>query len=250
MRHVRIRRPRSRGSQAPGILLLQHGHRDDLVYFARLGLACAGWAPAPVVGRARSHEFGQAAVIGGRRTTLLDAVAQLRAGRSPVALFTERDEWQPWLELGRLTNTKVFDMRVRLRPAYPGLNRMFCSARFIIDLCPVISQGRPAAPHEPIVLTAPQPSPSERPALVFEDFVHTLADRVGTAFEGATPELRLTEDLGIDSIDLVEVGLQLENLTGTTPSPDHLEGCMTVADLYDAYLYLMAIVPGYPNASE
>jgi len=48
-----------------------------------------------------------------------------------------------------------------------------------------------------------------------------------------TPDARLTDDLGADSLDLVELAMELEELTGVNISDDEILACRTVADVYD-----------------
>lgn len=47
------------------------------------------------------------------------------------------------------------------------------------------------------------------------------------------PEASLTEDLGIDSLDAVELGMALEQEAGQEIPDDAMEGMRTVQDLVD-----------------
>ncbi|MDN5864530.1 MAG: acyl carrier protein [Gammaproteobacteria bacterium] len=46
-----------------------------------------------------------------------------------------------------------------------------------------------------------------------------------------TPEARLYEDLGLDSIDAVDLALAVEDLTGCETTPNDFQNASTVADV-------------------
>jgi len=75
---------------------------------------------------------------------------------------------------------------------------------------------------------------------IAEGTLHTNAgstQRVISAYfnvdlDQVTPDARLTDDLRADSLDLVELAMELEELTGVYFSDDEISACRTVADVY------------------
>ena len=66
--------------------------------------------------------------------------------------------------------------------------------------------------------------------------------------EQIVPEARLYEDLDIDSIDAVDLILQLKDLTGRKIQPQTFKNVRTVADIVDAIYGLMNEAPSAPTA--
>ncbi len=58
-----------------------------------------------------------------------------------------------------------------------------------------------------------------------------MADRLGIAPEQITPEARLAEDLGLDSLDAVELAIAVERRFAIEVTEEELAGLRTVADM-------------------
>ena len=58
-----------------------------------------------------------------------------------------------------------------------------------------------------------------------------LAEALNLPIEKVAPEAKIVEDLGADSLDLVELLSQLEDDYGITIPDEDVEGLVTVADV-------------------
>lgn len=58
-----------------------------------------------------------------------------------------------------------------------------------------------------------------------------LAEALNVPVEKVTPDAKIVEDLGADSLDLVELLSQLEDDYGITIPDDEVESLVTVADI-------------------
>ncbi len=58
-----------------------------------------------------------------------------------------------------------------------------------------------------------------------------LADALNLPLEKVTPDAKIVDDLGADSLDLVELLSQLEDEYGITIPDDEVENLVTVADV-------------------
>lgn len=58
-----------------------------------------------------------------------------------------------------------------------------------------------------------------------------LAEALNLPLEKVTPDAKIVEDLGADSLDLVELLSQLEDEYGITIPDDEVESLVTVADI-------------------
>jgi len=58
-----------------------------------------------------------------------------------------------------------------------------------------------------------------------------LAEALNLPIEKVAPDAKIVEDLGADSLDLVELLSQLEDEYGITIPDDEVEGLVTVADV-------------------
>ena len=74
---------------------------------------------------------------------------------------------------------------------------------------------------------------------VFEHVRKTLVELFDIAPEDITPEARLYEDLDIDSIDAVDMVVELKRFTGRRIDPDDFKSVRTVQDVLDAVDRLM-----------
>ena len=72
----------------------------------------------------------------------------------------------------------------------------------------------------------------QRIAQVLEDLFEVDPDKV-------TPEARLYEDLDIDSIDAVDLVVELRKITGKKMQPDDFKAVRTVQDVIDAISRLL-----------
>jgi acyl carrier protein len=72
-----------------------------------------------------------------------------------------------------------------------------------------------------------------------------LADELGLPAEEITPAANLREDLGMDSLDLVELVTSLEEQVGQRVPREQLEGVHTIDDVVDLVLILAELdAPG------
>lgn len=60
-----------------------------------------------------------------------------------------------------------------------------------------------------------------------------IANHVGLSFDALTPDARLDEDLGCDSLDVVELLIGLENEFDVVFSPEEDATVTTVGDLFN-----------------
>ena len=72
----------------------------------------------------------------------------------------------------------------------------------------------------------------QRIAQVLEDLFEVDPDKV-------TPEARLYEDLDIDSIDAVDLVVELKKITGKKMQPDDFKAVRSVQDVIDAISRLL-----------
>ena len=66
---------------------------------------------------------------------------------------------------------------------------------------------------------------------MFEKVRDVIVDTLGCEAEAVTMEATLTEDLGLDSIDAVELNIALEDALGTAISDEALKEMKTVGDI-------------------
>lgn len=71
-------------------------------------------------------------------------------------------------------------------------------------------------------------------AEVFEHLRKTLVELFEIDPDDVTPEARLYEDLDIDSIDAVDMVVELKRFTGRRIDPDDFKSVRTVQDVLDA----------------
>ncbi|MGY3777545.1 acyl carrier protein [Isobaculum melis] len=65
---------------------------------------------------------------------------------------------------------------------------------------------------------------------VFEKVAKLIVERFGVDEDKVTPELTFKEDLGADSLDIVELVMELEDEFGTEISDEDAEQIVTVGD--------------------
>ena len=64
----------------------------------------------------------------------------------------------------------------------------------------------------------------------FEAVAHIISERFAVSEEQLTPETTFQQDLGADSIDVVELVMALEDQFGVQISDEDAEGIVTVSD--------------------
>lgn len=74
---------------------------------------------------------------------------------------------------------------------------------------------------------------------VFDHLRKTLVELFDVDPDSITPEARLYEDLDIDSIDAVDMVVELKRFTGRRIDPDDFKAVRTVQDVLDAVDRLM-----------
>lgn len=70
-------------------------------------------------------------------------------------------------------------------------------------------------------------------AATFEDIKKVIVDLLGVEPEKVTREARFREDLGADSLDLVEMIMEFEERFGQTISDEDAQQLRTVGDVVD-----------------
>ncbi|RPA57124.1 acyl carrier protein [Aerococcus agrisoli] len=65
----------------------------------------------------------------------------------------------------------------------------------------------------------------------FEQVATLIVERFGVKESSVTPEMSFTTDLGADSLDVVELVMELEDNFGIQISDDDVEDITTVADI-------------------
>ena len=68
---------------------------------------------------------------------------------------------------------------------------------------------------------------------MFEKIKAVIADTLSVDEDKITLEASLTDDLGADSLDAVELGMAIEEETGVTIADEDLPNMKTVKDLVD-----------------
>ncbi|TDM06823.1 MAG: acyl carrier protein [Ideonella sp. MAG2] len=74
---------------------------------------------------------------------------------------------------------------------------------------------------------------------IFQTIVNTLQETFEIEASRVTPEARLYDDLDIDSIDAVDLIVQLKPLVGRRLQPEAFKSVRTVQDVVDALHGLM-----------
>ena len=69
---------------------------------------------------------------------------------------------------------------------------------------------------------------------IFSRIVQVLEDLLEVDPRKVTPEARLYEDLDIDSIDAVDLVVELKKITGNKMRPDDFKAVRSVQDVVDA----------------
>lgn len=65
---------------------------------------------------------------------------------------------------------------------------------------------------------------------MFEQVKEVIVEKLGVDAEKVTPEARFVEDLGADSLEIVELVMGLEDTFGVTIADEEAEGLRTVQD--------------------
>ena len=66
---------------------------------------------------------------------------------------------------------------------------------------------------------------------MLEKIQEMLAEALNVSVEKVTPDAKIVDDLGADSLDVVELLSQLEDEFGIVIPDDEVEGLVTVADV-------------------
>ena len=74
---------------------------------------------------------------------------------------------------------------------------------------------------------------------IFRKIVQVLEDLFEVNPRQVTPEARLYEDLDIDSIDAVDLMVELKKITGKKMQPDDFKAVRSVQDVIDAVSKLL-----------
>ncbi|MDE7162448.1 MAG: acyl carrier protein [Clostridia bacterium] len=69
---------------------------------------------------------------------------------------------------------------------------------------------------------------------MFDKVAQLLAEQLGISQSKITPESKIIEDLGADSLDVVELLMQLEDETGKTIPDDEVTKIKTVGEIVNA----------------
>ncbi len=68
---------------------------------------------------------------------------------------------------------------------------------------------------------------------MFEEIKSVIVDTLSCDEDKVVPEASLTDDLGADSLDAVELGMAIEEALGVTIEDEDLPNIKTVQDLVD-----------------
>ena len=68
---------------------------------------------------------------------------------------------------------------------------------------------------------------------MFEEVKSVIIDVLGVSEDEVTPDASLTDDLGADSLDAVEIGNSIEEKTGVAISDEDLPTLKTVQDIVE-----------------
>lgn len=68
---------------------------------------------------------------------------------------------------------------------------------------------------------------------MLEEIAKILSEQLGVPASKITPESKIVDDLGADSLDVVELLMQLEDSTGKTIPDDKVGDIKTVGDLIE-----------------
>ncbi len=68
---------------------------------------------------------------------------------------------------------------------------------------------------------------------MFEEIKSVIVDTLSCDEDKVVPEASLTDDLGADSLDAVELGMAIEEAIGVTIEDEDLPNIKTVQDLVD-----------------
>ncbi|MBR3538952.1 MAG: acyl carrier protein [Eubacterium sp.] len=68
---------------------------------------------------------------------------------------------------------------------------------------------------------------------MFEEIKSVIVDTLSCDEDKVVPEASLTDDLGADSLDAVELGMAIEEAVGVTIEDEDLPNIKTVQDLVD-----------------
>lgn len=68
---------------------------------------------------------------------------------------------------------------------------------------------------------------------MFEEIKQVIVDTLSVDEDKVTLEATLTDDLGADSLDAVELGMAIEDATGVAISDEDLPTLKTVKDIVD-----------------
>lgn len=85
---------------------------------------------------------------------------------------------------------------------------------------------------------------SQPAAMNDAEILEKLREILGQSFdieaERVQPDVRLYEDLDLDSIDAVDMAIQLQNFTGKRIRPEEFKNVRTVGDVMNAVRGLLA----------
>lgn len=73
-------------------------------------------------------------------------------------------------------------------------------------------------------------------SLTLQDLRRLAAAHLGQPLEEVGSQHRLVEDLGVDSLEMHALLIQIEEAGGVIPSPEALSRVITLADLHDAII--------------
>ena len=69
--------------------------------------------------------------------------------------------------------------------------------------------------------------------MVFEKIAQILAEQLDADLESITPETRIAEDLGADSLDVVELLMSIEDELEVEVPDEEIENVKTVGDVVE-----------------
>lgn len=83
-----------------------------------------------------------------------------------------------------------------------------------------------------------------------EKIRQTIRAVLGVAEDDITLETSLTDDLGADSLDVIEISMELETVFGISFENDAMDSVVTVKDLMNATARAIDPTYGMPQAAD
>ena len=115
--------------------------------------------------------------------------------------------------------------------------KLLSSALVVAAIAPpllALPYQKQGAPKQNARRPAPQKEGKDAPRKKIEEKVkEAILDQLGVDEAKVTPDARMVEDLGADSLDIVELFMTFEQEFGSEIECEDMEGPLRVRDIYD-----------------